>query len=107
MSGQARLLVAVFLLIPLSLWLIPRATRWVAIDRCLDSGGRWEEARRQCEGPDSSSRRTAGWSVARDVRARSYPLNGQTAPRPNVIHLAAVLFDTPHMRCARRVVAQR
>jgi hypothetical protein len=33
----------------LALWWWPSARRWLAIDRCLDAGGRWDEVGERCE----------------------------------------------------------
>jgi hypothetical protein len=30
-------------------WVGPRVLRWLAIDTCLDSGGRWDYSQNQCE----------------------------------------------------------
>ena len=46
---RTRLIVIALLALAFSLWLAPKAARWLAIDRCLDSGGRWNEALSQCE----------------------------------------------------------
>ena len=35
--------------IAVALWWLPTATRWIAIDRCLDLGGRWDYAAERCE----------------------------------------------------------
>jgi hypothetical protein len=49
MTWPARLIIAVVVVLVLSVWLAPKAARWLAIDRCLDSGGRWDDARIRCE----------------------------------------------------------
>jgi hypothetical protein len=46
---RTRLIAVALLALAFSLWLAPRAARWLAIDKCLDSGGRWNEAQSQCE----------------------------------------------------------
>jgi hypothetical protein len=35
--------------VALALWWWPSARRWLAIDRCLDLGGRWDYAEERCE----------------------------------------------------------
>jgi hypothetical protein len=41
--------IAVLIALALLVWAGPKAVRWFAIDGCLDSGGRWDYARNQCE----------------------------------------------------------
>jgi len=35
--------------VALALWGLPAARRWLAIDRCLDGGDRWNYADERCE----------------------------------------------------------
>ena len=50
MTRRVRLTILLMLAVAvLALWLAPKAARWLAVDRCLDSGGRWDTAQGQCE----------------------------------------------------------
>jgi hypothetical protein len=34
-----------------AVWLAEQVHSWIAVDRCLDSGGRWEQIGSRCEPP--------------------------------------------------------
>lgn len=41
--------VVVVIILALAVWCLPTARRWLAIDRCLDLGGRWDHSAERCE----------------------------------------------------------
>jgi hypothetical protein len=49
MTRRTRLTIVVVVAVVLALWLVPKAARWLAVDRCLDSGGRWDDVGNRCE----------------------------------------------------------
>jgi len=48
MSRYARVVVVVAV-IAIVVLLVVRLERWLAVDRCLDAGGRWNDASRSCD----------------------------------------------------------
>jgi hypothetical protein len=42
-------IVAAILIVVVGFWLFPTEQRWIAIDSCLDLGGRWDYSAGRCE----------------------------------------------------------
>jgi hypothetical protein len=44
LTGHSKIgiIVALVVVLALAVWLIPKVRPWMAIDRCLDAGGRWD-----------------------------------------------------------------
>ena len=44
------LVLGILLMLILGVWLVQGMRRWLAIDRCLDLGGRWDYSAKRCQG---------------------------------------------------------